>query len=98
MTFYEKCPHSSYPLSQGTPFDIEDFGIVFSAGLTCPKHEWSFDIFTGAADRGNYQLDIWEIQLREIDSLDSQQTEVGASELSRIADKEVWVRRRQPKR
>lgn len=98
MTFYEKCPHSSYPLSQGTPFDIEDFGIIFSAGLTCPKHEWSFDIFTGAADRGNYQLDIWETQLREIESLDSQQTKLGASEVSGIADKEVWVRRRQPKR
>lgn len=97
MTFYKKCPHSSYPLSQGTPFDIEDFGIIFSAGLTCPKHEWSFDIFTGAADRGNYQLNIWETQLREMESLDSQQTEVGASEASGITDKEVWVRRRQPK-
>lgn len=95
MTYFEKCPHSSYPLSQGTPFDIEDFGIVFSAGLTCPKHEWSFDIFTGTADRGNYQLDIWETQLREIESLDSQQTGVGASEVSGIADKEVWVRRQQ---
>lgn len=95
MTFYEKCPHSSYPLSQGTPFDIEDFGIVFSAGLTCPKHEWSFDIFTGAADRGNYQLDIWETQLREIESLISQQTEGDISKVSDIGDKEVWVRRRQ---
>ncbi|KAL7920129.1 hypothetical protein ACQKWADRAFT_299437 [Trichoderma austrokoningii] len=87
-----KCPHSSYPLSQGTTFDIEDFGIVFSAGLSCPKHGWSFDIFTGAADRGNYQLDIWETQLREIE-----QAEVDASESS-IADKKVWVRRRQQKR
>ncbi|KAG7041654.1 ankyrin repeat protein [Colletotrichum scovillei] len=26
-----KCPHSSYPLSHGTPFDIEDFGIILSA-------------------------------------------------------------------
>ncbi|KAL6903239.1 hypothetical protein GGI43DRAFT_401553 [Trichoderma evansii] len=90
-----KCPHSSYPLSQGRPFDIEDFGIIFSAGLTCPKHEWSFDIFTGVADRGNYQLDIWETQLREAESLASQQTEVDAGKVLDIADKEVWVRRKQ---
>lgn len=39
-TPFQQCPHSSYPLSQGIPFDIEDFGIVLSAGLTCPKHNW----------------------------------------------------------
>ncbi|KXJ89600.1 Mur ligase [Microdochium bolleyi] len=59
-----KCPHSSYPLSNGAPFDIEDFGIVLSAGLTCPKHGWSFDLFSGRADRGNYRLKLWEVQLR----------------------------------
>ncbi|KAM0263893.1 hypothetical protein ACHAQJ_000928 [Trichoderma viride] len=90
-----KCPHSSYPLSQGTPFDIEDFGIVFSAGLSCPKHGWSFDIFTGTADRGNYQLGIWETQLREIKSLDSQQADNKSSKVSDTAEKEVWVRRKQ---
>lgn len=95
MTFYEICPHSSYPLSQGTPFDIEDFGVILSAGLTCPKHGWSFDIFTGTADRGNYQLDIWETQLRETKSVDPRQTEVDNSKVLDIADKEVWVRRRQ---
>ncbi|PTB35750.1 uncharacterized protein TrAFT101_010596 [Trichoderma asperellum] len=89
------CPHSSYPLSQGTPFDIEDFGVILSAGLTCPKHGWSFDIFTGTADRGNYQLDIWETQLRETKSVDPRQTEVDNSKVLDIADKEVWVRRRQ---
>ncbi|KAJ5266753.1 hypothetical protein N7478_009561 [Penicillium angulare] len=50
---------------QGKIFDIEDFGIKLSAGLTCPKHDWSFDLFTGKGDRGNYSLKIWEIQLRE---------------------------------
>ncbi|KAK3300453.1 uncharacterized protein B0H64DRAFT_380946 [Chaetomium fimeti] len=73
-----QCPHSSFPLSQGTPFDIEDFGIVLSAGLTCPKHNWSFDLFSGRSDRGNYKLKVWEVELRE--------TQAG--------EKEVWVRRR----
>ncbi|KAK4095949.1 hypothetical protein N658DRAFT_481426 [Parathielavia hyrcaniae] len=76
-----QCPHSSFPLSQGIPFDIEDFGIVLSAGLTCPKHNWSFDLFSGRADRGNYRLKVWEVQLREV---------VG----SQNDDKEVWVRRK----
>ncbi|KAG2417592.1 hypothetical protein HFD88_008811 [Aspergillus terreus] len=60
-----QCPHSSFPLSQGTIFDIEDFGITLSAGVTCPKHGWAFDIFSGQADRGNYKLKIWEVQLRD---------------------------------
>ncbi|KAI8959951.1 hypothetical protein F5Y11DRAFT_349979 [Daldinia sp. FL1419] len=59
-----RCPHSSYPLSEGVPFDIEDFGIALSAGITCPKHGWSFDLFSGRADRANYRLGIWEVQLR----------------------------------
>lgn len=43
---------------------MEDFGVVFSAGITCPKHGWSFDLFTGKADHGRYQLKIWETELR----------------------------------
>ncbi|KAK4233201.1 hypothetical protein C8A03DRAFT_39110 [Achaetomium macrosporum] len=76
-----QCPHSSYPLSQGIPFDIEDFGIVLSAALTCPKHGWSFDLFSGRSDRGNYKLKVWEVQLREMDG-------------TKTDDKEVWVRRK----
>ncbi|KAI0450653.1 hypothetical protein F5B21DRAFT_417390 [Xylaria acuta] len=51
-----RCPHSAFPLAKGTPFDIEDFGVVLSSGITCPKHGWSFDLFTGRADRNNYML------------------------------------------
>ncbi|KAL2865231.1 Rieske (2Fe-2S) protein [Aspergillus lucknowensis] len=76
-----QCPHSSFPLSQGTLFDIEDFGITLSTGITCPKHGWSFDIISGKADRGNYRLKVWEVQLR--DSTTSN------------ADREIWVRRKQ---
>ncbi|EKV06420.1 Rieske [Penicillium digitatum] len=77
-----QCPHSSFPLSRGNLFDIEDFGIVLSAGLTCPKHGWSFDIFSGRADRGNYTLKVWEVQLRD-------------SSAPGGTDQEVWVRRKQ---
>ncbi|KAL4996458.1 hypothetical protein BDV10DRAFT_110968 [Aspergillus recurvatus] len=77
-----QCPHSSYPLSQGSLFDIEDFGITLSAGITCPKHGWGFDIFSGKADRGNYKLKIWEVQVRDGPGGNSD-------------EKEVWVRRKQ---
>ncbi|CAN9188013.1 hypothetical protein CC77DRAFT_1029825 [Alternaria alternata] len=59
-----ECPHSSYPLSNGTPFDIEDFGVVLSSGIQCPKHDWSFDLHTGRSDRGSYRLQVWEVQQR----------------------------------
>ncbi|KAK3369360.1 hypothetical protein B0T24DRAFT_632447 [Lasiosphaeria ovina] len=77
-----KCPHSSYPLSDGAPFDIEDFGIALSAGITCPKHGWSFDLFSGMADRGSYRLKVWEVQLRDVSGAQG-------------AEQEVWVRRKQ---
>lgn len=85
-----KCPHRSYALSRGTMHDIEDFGIVLSAGITCPKHGWSFDIHTGESDRNPYQLPIHETQIRKRRK---------ASELAnQSADTsdvdEVWVRRR----
>ncbi|KAJ6155126.1 hypothetical protein N7470_005692 [Penicillium chermesinum] len=77
-----QCPHSAFPLSQGSLFDIEDFGITLSSGITCPKHGWSFDLFSGQGDRGNYKLKVWELELRDvrIDGNDEQ---------------EVWVRRKQ---
>ncbi|KAI2794565.1 hypothetical protein POX_a01164 [Penicillium oxalicum] len=80
------CPHSSFPLSQASVFDIEDFGITLSAGLTCPKHGWSFDLFSGQGDRGNYKLKIWEVELRE---------PAVSSEDGSKGDMEVWVRRKQ---
>jgi len=71
------CPHSSYPLSRGTVGDIEDFGIVLSASIRCPKHGWDFDLFTGQSDKGSYQLRIWQVEVR--------QTSGGGSD--------VWVKR-----
>lgn len=77
---FQQCPHSAFPLSRGSLFDIEDFGITLSAGITCPQHNWSFDLFSGQGDRGNYKLKVWEVQLRE-----------GI----KPGDQEVWVRRKQ---
>ncbi|KAK1980101.1 Rieske domain-containing protein [Colletotrichum cereale] len=90
-----KCPHSSYPLSHGTPFDIEDFGIVLSAGLTCPKHGWSFDLFSGMADRARYKLGVWEVQLRGIAETNTSVALREPEDVTESIDKEVWVRRKQ---
>ncbi|KAI0158659.1 hypothetical protein BJ166DRAFT_308570 [Pestalotiopsis sp. NC0098] len=79
-----QCPHSSFPLSNGTPFDIEDFGIVLSAGISCPKHGWSFDLFSGQGDRGTYRLKLWEIQTRPVPGAPADDEE-----------REIWVRRKQ---
>ncbi|KAF7917884.1 uncharacterized protein EAE98_009912 [Botrytis deweyae] len=76
------CPHSSFPLSRGTPFDIEDFGIRLSVGIQCPKHDWSFDLIHGKGDRGSYKLKVWEVQLRSISGAEN-------------GEREVWVRRKQ---
>jgi nitrite reductase/ring-hydroxylating ferredoxin subunit len=80
----QQCPHSSFPLSNGTPFDIEDFGIVLSAGISCPKHGWSFDLFSGQGDRGTYRLKLWEVQARPV-----------AGALADDEEQEIWVRRKQ---
>lgn len=84
-----ECPHSSYPLSNGVPFDIEDFGIVWSSGITCPKHGWSFDMSSGKGDRGTYKLQVWEVQLRPVAGSSVKPGDVEDQE------KEVWVRRKQ---
>jgi nitrite reductase/ring-hydroxylating ferredoxin subunit len=61
------CPHRTHPLSRGSLYDIEDFGIIFSAGITCPGHGWAFDVNTGLCDRGSYKLQVWEVETREGD-------------------------------
>ncbi|CEJ89546.1 hypothetical protein VHEMI05387 [[Torrubiella] hemipterigena] len=90
------CPHSSYPLSQGTPFDIEDFGVVLSSGLSCPKHGWSFDLFTGNADRATYKLTIWEVNLRAPDEgTPPRNVQRGTAVPVAGEDMMVWVRKKQ---
>ncbi|KAL2824825.1 hypothetical protein BJY01DRAFT_262857 [Aspergillus pseudoustus] len=74
-----KCPHSSFPLGQGSIYDIEDAG----AGIRCFRHGWSFDLLTGQGDRGTVRLALWEIQLRD-----------PPDESDGDGDKEIWVKRR----
>lgn len=76
------CPHQTFPLSKGSIYDIEDFGIVLSAGISCPKHGWSFDLHTGNSDRGKYKLGLWEVELR--DGQDGEEVWVKKKERKRI--------------
>ncbi|KAI0025322.1 hypothetical protein F4780DRAFT_322649 [Xylariomycetidae sp. FL0641] len=90
-----RCPHSSFPLSKGIPFDIEDFGIALSAGITCPKHGWSFDLFSGRADRSNYMLRRWEVQIRPPSGSEVQRNSGVVGGPAGGDEQEVWVRRKQ---
>lgn len=62
------CPHRTHPLSRGSLYDIEDFGIIFSVGITCPGHGWAFDVNTGLCDRGSYKLQVYQVEIREGDN------------------------------
>lgn len=77
------------------PFDIEDFGVVLSAGITCPKHGWSFDLFTGNADRASYRLKVWEVQLRDVPGVVATAGTDADAVADAVPDKEVFVRRKQ---
>ncbi|KAG9603549.1 FAD/NAD(P)-binding domain-containing protein, partial [Aureobasidium melanogenum] len=76
------CPHQGYPMTRATLSDIEDFGIVLSTGITCPKHGWMFDLHTGEADVSRYKLGLYEVELRQ----------------SEDGDEQVWVRKKERKR
>ena len=62
--------------------DIEDFGIVLSVGITCPKHGWTFDLHTGEADVSRYKLGLYEVEVREDGD----------------GEEGVWVRKKERKR
>ncbi|KAL4906220.1 hypothetical protein BDW74DRAFT_177239 [Aspergillus multicolor] len=92
-----KCPHSSFPLKQGTIFDIEDVG----PGIKCFRHGWTFDLFSGRADRGNgrTRLSFWDIKLRDLQQpRTSAEGENDGStrggDANGDTNKEVWVRRK----
>lgn len=42
---------------------------------------WSFDLYTGKADRSNYRLKLWDVELRDVDGVEG-------------GDREVWVRKK----
>lgn len=78
----------------GVPFDIEDFGVILSAGITCPQHGWSFDLFTGLSDRGGYELGIWDVKLEAACASALPGATDGAEIAVADRDQTVWVRRR----
>ncbi len=51
--FKDACPHQSQPLSRGT---------VANGVVTCPGHNWQFDLTTGKCLKGDR-----EISLRQYD-------------------------------
>jgi hypothetical protein len=59
---------------------------------------WSFDLTTGLADRGNYKLKTWQVQLRGASPeipISGVTSEPGVSMGQEVPDdQEVWVRRR----
>lgn len=62
---------------------------MWSSGVTCPKHGWSFDLSSGKGDRGTYKLQVWEVQLRPVEGSGA------GSEENDAPEQEVWVRRKQ---
>lgn len=50
----------------------------------CPKHGWSFDLFTDSSDRRSYKLRTWEVQLRPSGNTDGKDAEL-----------EIWVQKRE---
>lgn len=97
------CPHRTYSLSWGQPFDIEDAGRVLGVGIRCRGHGYAFELSTGCGDRGGYRLGVWEADLREpvASSSSTPALDDGTNgqvpprtAAPHLGDKEVWVRRR----
>lgn len=95
------CPHRSYSLSWGVPFDIEDAGgRTLGQGIRCRGHSFAFELTTGAGDRGGYQLGVWEVDLRPAAGVvavaaDGGGVGGGGGSGEDVDEREVWVRRKQ---
>lgn len=95
------CPHRSYSLSWGVPFDIEDTGSGRTLGhaIRCRGHSFAFELTTGAGDRGGYQLGVWDVELRPAVGVVAVGAEVagagGGDDDGPEEEREVWVRRKQ---
>ena len=48
-------------------------------------------MFTGTGDRGNYRLQIWEVELRDKSGKVTKATEKDVD----LSDKDIWVRKKQ---
>ncbi|KAI4763755.1 dimethylaniline monooxygenase [Aureobasidium sp. EXF-3400] len=78
----QACPHQGYPMTNASLSDIEDFGIVLSVGVTCPKHGRTFDLHTGEASVSRYRLGMYEVETR----------------VDGDGEEGVWVRKKERKR
>lgn len=91
------CPHRSYSLSWGVPFDIEDAGgRTLGRAIRCRGHSFAFELTTGAGDRGGYQLGVWDVELRPAAGIVAGGGGGGADDDDE-EEREVWVRRRKRK-
>lgn len=91
------CPHRSYSLSWGVPFDIEDAGgRTLGRGIRCRGHSFAFELTTGAGDRGGYRLGVWDVELRPAAGVVAVGGGGGGGhdDGDSEEEKEVWVRRR----
>lgn len=88
------CPHRTYSLSWGQPFDIEDAGRVVGRGLRCRGHGYAFELSTGIGDREDYRLGVWDVELRSRSEHAGQEDGEDGSSSGLERDNEVWVRRR----
>ncbi|MEM1075815.1 MAG: nitrite reductase small subunit NirD [Pseudomonadota bacterium] len=52
----DRCPHKGGPLSEG---------IVHGQSVTCPLHNWVFDLNTGAAKGEDAQIATFPVRLHE---------------------------------
>jgi nitrite reductase/ring-hydroxylating ferredoxin subunit len=53
-----KCPHQGFPLESGS-IDFENFNI------TCPYHNWSFDLISGKCLFNTACLSAYPLEIRE---------------------------------
>ncbi|KAK7698949.1 hypothetical protein SLS64_012004 [Diaporthe eres] len=84
------CPHRSYSLSWGVPFDIEDAGgRTLGHAIRCRGHSFAFELTTGAGDRAAYQLGVWDVELRPAAGVVS--VGAGADDDEEEEEREVWL-------
>lgn len=58
------CPHRGAELYLGDVEEIrdEDMGIVWGHSITCPLHNWVFNLEDGTCDKKRYVLDVYEVK------------------------------------
>jgi nitrite reductase (NADH) small subunit len=76
-----ECPHRSGPLADG---------LVGSATLVCPLHEWTFDLVTGMALQGGCGIRVYPIRADDDGKLTLQIEEDGGPPPWRVTNYEKF--------